>query len=99
MKKKNTITDIIAIGLIFIVGAIVFFYKLDKIPPGFYIDEALPGYNAYSLLLTGKDEFGKSFPMFFRFYGSYNPPLFTYLVIPWVASLGLNIFAVRAPAA
>ena len=99
MKKKNTITDIIAIGLIFIVGAIVFFYKLDKIPPGFYIDEALPGYNAYSLLLTGKDEFGKSFPMFLRFYGSYNPPLFTYLVIPWVAVLGLNIFAVRAPAA
>ena len=98
-KKRNIVLDLIALSLVFIVGAIVFFYKLDKIPSGFYIDEALPGYNAYSLLLTGRDEFGKSFPTFLRFYGSYNPPLFTYLVIPWVASLGLNVFAVRAPSA
>ena len=97
--NKNILIEIIALLAILVVGIFIFFYKLDKIPSGFYIDEALPGYNAYSLLLTGKDEFGKTFPMFLRFYGSYNPPLFTYLVIPWVASLGLNIFAVRAPSA
>src|SRR3989304_7239025 len=97
--NKNILIEIIALFVILIVGMVIFFYKLDKIPSGFYIDEALPGYNAYSLLLTGRDEFGKSFPMFLRFYGSYNPPLFTYLVIPWVASLGLNICAVRAPSA
>src|SRR3972149_11650128 len=98
LYKKNFLY-IAGLILVFILGIFVYFYKLDKIPSGFYIDEALPGYNAYSLLLTGKDEFGKTFPMFLRFCGSYNPPLFTYLVIPWVASLGLNIFGVRAPSA
>ena len=98
-KNKYDLIEIIALLLIFLVGAVIFFYKLDKIPSGFYIDEALPGYNAYSILLTGRDEFGKGFPMFFRFYGSFNPPLFTYLVASSIAIFGLNIFAVRAPAA
>jgi 4-amino-4-deoxy-L-arabinose transferase-like glycosyltransferase len=80
-------------------GLILYTYKLDQIPSGFYIDEALPGYNAYSLLETGKDEYGKAFPVALRFYGSYNPPLYTFSVIPSIYYLGLNIFAVRLPAA
>ena len=83
--------------MVFILGIFVYFYKLDKIPSGFYIDEALPGYNAYSILKTGKDEYGKFFPIAFRFYGSYNPPLYTYLTIPSIALFGLNIYAVRFP--
>lgn len=85
--------------MIFILGIFIYFYKLDKIPSGFYIDEALPGYNAYSILKTGKDEYGKNLPVSFRFYGSYNPPLYTYLIVPSLVLFGLNIFAVRFPSA
>jgi 4-amino-4-deoxy-L-arabinose transferase-like glycosyltransferase len=76
-------------------GVVLYFYQLGKIPAGFYIDEAMPGYNAYSLLLTGKDEYAKSFPIVLRFYGAYNPPLFTYLTIPVISLVGLNVFSTR----
>lgn len=76
-------------------GVFLYFYKLGEIPAGFYIDEALPGYNAYSILLTGKDEYGKVFPLVFRFYGSFNPPLYTYLTVIPVWLLGLSVFSVR----
>jgi len=93
-NKKQILTKVF-LFLVFLLGVFAFFYKLGEIPAGLYIDEALPGYNAYSILLTGKDEYGKFFPLVFRFYGSFNPPLYTYLsVIPiWIK--GLDIFSVR----
>lgn len=91
--------DMFFLFLIFFFGLYLYTYKLDKIPNGFYTDEALPGYNAYSLLQTGKDEYGKWLPIALRFYGSYNPPLYTLSVIPSIKLLGLNVFAVRLPAA
>lgn len=93
--KQLTESRMFWLGAIFLLGVFIYFYKLDKIPSGFYIDEALPGYNAYSLLLTGKDEYGKLLPVVLRFYGSYNPFLFTYLVIPSIAFFELNVFSVR----
>ncbi|QQG47043.1 MAG: hypothetical protein HY044_02790 [Candidatus Woesebacteria bacterium] len=96
---KKIIINSIPILLILIVGIFLYFYKLEKIPNGFYIDEALPSYNAYSLLLTGKDEFGKTWPLVLRFYGSYNPFLYTYLTIFPIKFLGLTIFAARSVSA
>ncbi|OGM21169.1 hypothetical protein A2771_02795 [Candidatus Woesebacteria bacterium RIFCSPHIGHO2_01_FULL_38_26b] len=97
IHKVEKLIQIVGIVAIFIFGLFLYFYKLDKVPSGFYIDEALPGYNAYSLLKTGKDEYGKYFPTALRFYGSYNPPLYTYLTIPSIYLFGLNVFAVRVP--
>jgi len=71
------------------------FYKLSSNPPGLYVDEAATGYNAYSILETGKDEYGKSFPLFFRSFGDYKMPLNIYLTIIPVLALGLNVFSVR----
>lgn len=96
MKKFK---EIVLLGLVILLGIFLYFYKLNAIPSGFYIDEALPGYNAYSLLLTGKDEYGKVFPLALRFFGSYNPPLYTYLTIPFIALFGPTILAVRFLAA
>ncbi len=95
MSKK----DLISLFLLLIFAFVLYFYKLDKVPSGFYIDEAMPGYSAYSILKTGKDEYKKPFPIYFRFYGSYNPPLYTYLTALSVGLGGLTVFAVRAPAA
>lgn len=86
------------IGLIFIVLSLAFFirlYQLDQIPSGLNIDEASMGYNAYSLSQTGKDRYGQSYPVIFRSFGSFQAPLYTYLLIPAVKLFGTNIFAVH----
>lgn len=74
-------------------------YKLDQYPLGFTWDEAALGYNAYSILKTGKDEYGNVLPLIFKSFGDYKPGLYVYLTIPWILILGLNEFAVRLPSA
>lgn len=60
-------------------------------------DEAALGYNAYSLILTGKDEHGVSWPLHFKSFGDYKPGGYVYLAIPFVKLLGLTPLAVRLP--
>lgn len=69
----------------------------SKFPPGFTADEATMGYDAYSLLKTGKDQFGTSWPLAFRSFGDYRPPLYIYMSMPFVALMGLTPLAVRLP--
>ena len=72
------------------------FYKLETIPAGFHADGASQGYNAFSLLQTGKDRYEQSYPILFRAFGYYQPPLYTYLTIIPVAILGNTVFAARS---
>lgn len=75
------------------------FYKLGLVPPSLDWDETAHGYNAYSILKTGRDEYGYFLPLSFRSFDDYKPPLYTYLVVPSVAAFGLTDFAVRFPSA
>lgn len=72
---------------------------LDRRPAGFTWDEAALGYNAYSLLKTGRDEYGKVLPVVLKSFGDYKPGLYAYFAVPSVAVLGLNEFATRLPSA
>lgn len=83
--------------LLLIVAFAAFFYtyRLGSNPPGVYLDEVGTGYNAYSILKTGMDEYGKAFPLAFRLFGSYTPPLYIYFTVPIMTLLGLNIFSTR----
>ena len=65
--------------------------------PSPHWDEISLGYNAYSLLHTGRDEWGVSLPIIFRAFGDYKLPVYTYLAVVFQAVLGLNIFATRFP--
>jgi len=86
--------------LIFVIGILVRFIGLGTIPPGLTDDEADKGYDAYSLLKTGKDQWGAPWPIFaFKGFGDYRTPLYTYLTIPTVKLFGLTPFAVRFPSA
>lgn len=85
--------------LIFLLALILRFYQLGLNPPSLDWDETAHGYNAYSILKTGKDEYGYKLPLFFRSFDDYKPPMYTYLVVPAVAIFGLNDFAVRFPSA
>lgn len=93
--KLSKFKEIILLLLIVLLSVFLRFYKLGEIPNGLYVDEAVSAYNAYSVLETGKDEYGKSFPVAFRFFGSYSPPLFTYLTAIPIKIIGLNVFSAR----
>jgi len=60
-------------------------------------DEMSIGYNAYSILKTGKDEWGRSWPMVFQAFGDYKLPVYIYSVVPAVAIFGLSSLAVKLP--
>jgi 4-amino-4-deoxy-L-arabinose transferase-like glycosyltransferase len=92
---------IIGISLILILGLNLFLrlYGLEKSPISINWDEAALGYNAYSLLLTGKDEYGKSWPLSLRSFNDYKPALYAYLTIPFVKVFGLNQTSTRAVSA
>lgn len=94
MKLKNIIlTTIIALGFLVRVAS------LESFPAGLNADEAAIGYNAWSLINTGKDEHGASWPLVFRSFDDYKPPIYFYLVLPFVYFLDLTVLAVRLPSA
>src|SRR5260221_183941 len=84
---------------IIILAAILRFYNISIDPPGVNRDEASIGYTAYSLLHTGKDEYGRSFPVSFQSFGDWKLPFYIYETVVSVAIFGLNEFAVRVPSA
>jgi 4-amino-4-deoxy-L-arabinose transferase-like glycosyltransferase len=74
--------------------------ELDRLPDGFYCDEAGLGYNAYSILRTGTDETGAFLPLYVWSFGvSYKNPVFIYASMIPLALLGPSDFAVRLTAA
>lgn len=75
------------------------FWQLGTVPISPDWDEAALGYNAYSILHTGKDEYGVFLPRELRSYDDYKPPLYAYLAVPSIAMFGLNTRAVRIPSA
>ena len=85
--------------LIFFLAFALRFYALDQIPSGFHSDEAAFGYNAYSLIQTGKDEYGKTLPLVLESFRDYKGAIYAYLTIPFILIFGLTEFAVRAPTA
>ena len=89
---KNKILLIIIIVLAFLLR----FWKLDTYP-AFNADEAALGYNAYSLILTGKDEHGNSWPIHFQSFNDFKPGGYVYIILPFVKVFGLNEWSVRSP--
>ncbi len=74
-------------------------YQLGQVPPSLDWDEASLGWNAYSILKTGSDEYGKSWPVSLQSFNDYKPALYAYATVPSLAVFGLTEFAVRFPSA
>lgn len=85
------------IYFIVLVAFIFRFTSFTNFPVGFNADEASFGYDAYSLLKTGRDQWGNFLPLYLKSFGDYKSPLYSYISIPFVAALGLNEYAVRLP--
>lgn len=90
MKKEHLL-----ITCIIILAALLRLFYLNRIPSGFIPEEVSTGWNAYSLLKTGRDEWGVSLPIIFRETGGFKLALNSYLIVPLMWVFGLNEFSVR----
>lgn len=90
----NLRTGLLLSAIVFL-ALTVRLYLLSVIPPGLNRDEAALGYNAYSLLLTGKDEFGRSFPLNLESFGDWKLPGYSLLLMSLEFLFGLTVFTTR----
>lgn len=78
----------------FVLGIILRFFALSSFPNGFSRDEAFLGYNAFSILVTGRDINSHFLPLFLESF-LYTPAGYAYFSIPFIKLFGLSIFSVR----
>ncbi len=91
---KKYLTPVLLI-IISLLSVSLFFYKINISPPTLNADEATNAYDAYSILNTGKDQYGSLMPLRFKSFGDYKLPLFTYLTIPFIKIFGLTETGIR----
>ena len=95
------ITDNMA-WLVSIILALSLFLRvslLNVVPPELFGDEIDVGYQAYSLLKTGKDLYGQILPTYIHSLSEWRAPLLMYATVPTVAAFGSNEWGVRLPSA
>lgn len=85
--------------LIFSMGTFLRFFRITEVPPSLSHDETAIAYNAYSLLTTGKDEYGNAFPLLFTSFDDFKLPGMVYATIPSVALFGRSELGARVPSA
>ena len=91
MNLRNILFLILIVAIAFFLR----FYKVTEVPPSLNWDEVSIAYNAYSVMKTGKDEWGVTFPVHFKAYGEYKLPAQIYVSIPGIYLFGLNELGVR----
>lgn len=84
---------------IFITALVLRTVYLTEIPGGFHVDEVKAGWNAYSILKTGRDDWGNLYPLYYDSFGDFRPTGIIFSIIPSIVIFGLNEFAVRFPSA
>ncbi|MFZ5845513.1 MAG: hypothetical protein ACOY0S_03540, partial [Patescibacteria group bacterium] len=97
MEKVN-LNKGAALIFILLLATFLRLYQLNRVPPSPSLDEVSLGYNAYSILKTGRDEYGTKLPLILRAYDDFRPALYAYLIIPFLPIFGLSVLAVRLPA-
>lgn len=98
LQKLFSLQNNYLIIALFILAVILRFISSNQpVPPSINWDEASLGYNAYSILQTGKDEWGRSMPITFEAFGDYKLPGYIYTLVPFIAVFGLSEESVRLP--
>lgn len=81
--------------LVFSLAFFLRLYKLGELPRGIFWDEVANGYDAYSLLKTGRDLNNAFLPLTLRHFGIPLESLHVYLTIPFIKIFGLSVFSTR----
>ena len=83
--------------LILALGLTVRLWRFGTLPAGLNQDEAFAGYEAWSLLHYGMDSAGYAWPVYLTAWGSGMNALESYLMLPFLALFGRQVWAVRLP--
>src|SRR5260221_2759690 len=92
---KNT--KLVLIGIL-VIAFFLRIFQIDKVPVSLFGDELDLGYQAYSILHTGRDYYGNKMPLQFHSLAEYRTPLYLYSAVPTVAFFGISSLGVRLPA-
>lgn len=85
---------------VIVLAAITRLYHLASQPPGLYWEEVALGYDAYSILKTGRDFHGHPWPIVaFESFGDWKPAGYFYAAAAAEFFFGLTALAVRMPSA
>lgn len=87
------------LAIIIAVGAFFRLESLTHLPIALFGDEIDVGYQAWSLVSTGRDYMGHLLPTYIQSLAEWRAPLLMYLTAPFVGILGPTDLAVRLPVA
>ncbi len=94
LLSNSKIIPLVIIAVAFLIR----FVWITSVPPSPYWEEVALGYDAYSILQTGRDHHGNFLPLIaFESFGDFKPSLYFYSIVPFIALFGLNVLAVRLP--
>lgn len=88
---------VVVLGLILAFSFFVRIWGINRVPPSLFGDEIDVGYQAYSILKTGKDYMGNFMPLHFRSIAEYRTPLFLYTDVLTVSIFGISPLGIRLP--
>ncbi|MCX6705714.1 MAG: glycosyltransferase family 39 protein [Candidatus Woesebacteria bacterium] len=98
MAKVFSRTKVVLIAII-LIASFLRLWNLSSNPPSLFGDELDLGYQAYSILKTGRDYYGNFMPIHFHSLAEWRTPLYLYSAVPTVAIFGISPLGVRLPAA
>jgi 4-amino-4-deoxy-L-arabinose transferase-like glycosyltransferase len=85
----------VLLALVILGGVALYTFRVTRNPAGFFVDESSVAYNAYTISQSGQDEFGNSWPLFFRAFGDYKNPVYVYLLAALFKLTGPSILTAR----
>jgi hypothetical protein len=84
---------------ILLLGLFLVTFRLGSVPSGFHWDEAANGFSAFSIMESGKDEWGVSYPLFIQSFGDFKSAFLSYAIIPFFKIGGVTEAMARLPGA
>ena len=97
--SQESAINIIAFISTLLIALFLRLYRLSSNPVSLNQDEAVNGYDAYSLMMTTRDHHGNFMPVMLQSFDDWASSAITYLTIPFVKVLGLSEFSIRLPIA
>lgn len=97
--ERHQIKTLGLLLILIIIAAVLRILFLGEAPNTFSTDEVSNGYDAYSILETGRDRYGHFLPILLTGFNDARESLYIFLNIPLLQLFGLNDFSVRLPSA
>jgi 4-amino-4-deoxy-L-arabinose transferase-like glycosyltransferase len=94
---RSLVHPVAIVGYAMIVGLLLRAFRIGTNPPGLNQDEAVAGYDAWSVWHTLRDHHGHPLPVTgFLSFGDWSSPFLYFLLVPIVGIFGLDVTTLRA---